>query len=143
MKNEKNSDRRAQRRRSSGKSLDANRRLTWFTTALEWVEDHATALIASLVTVWFGAILTLLLWKTAQVISLAKEYGPILAVVAATTTIALGVLGLLKDRRRRRLRAARRSNRLMASRRHRVKRARLLRKQSQITAKMEPPDRHA
>lgn len=70
--------------------------------AVVWAEDHAEALIMTTLVVMIGVICTLLLWKTARVISLASEFEPVLGVIAALTTISLGALNFLKGRRDRR-----------------------------------------
>ena len=75
-------------------------------TVMVWIEDHAEPLILSTLLLLSGTIITLLLWKTARVISLAREFEPVLAAIAALTTISLAVLNLLKSRRDRRLKDA-------------------------------------
>jgi hypothetical protein len=69
-----------------------------------WIEDHAERLILTTLVILVAVIGTLLLWKTARVISLAREFQPVLGVIAALTTISLGLLNVLKGRRDRRLR---------------------------------------
>lgn len=68
-----------------------------------WIEDHAELLILTTLVLLVGSFGTLLLWKTARVISLAREFEPVLGVVAALTTISLAALNVLKSRRDRRL----------------------------------------
>jgi hypothetical protein len=72
-------------------------------TFVVWVEDHAERLILTTLVILFAAIGTLLLWKTARVISLAREFQPVPGVIAALTTISFGLLNVLKGRRDRRL----------------------------------------
>jgi hypothetical protein len=74
--------------------------------AVVWAEDHAEQLILITFAVLVAVIATLLLWKTARVISLAREFEPVLTAVAALTTILLGVLNLVKARRDRRAKEA-------------------------------------
>lgn len=69
-----------------------------------WTEDHAEPLILTTLLVLVAVIGTLLLWKTARVISLAAEFQPVLGVIAALTTISLATLNVLKGRRNRRTR---------------------------------------
>jgi amino acid transporter len=70
--------------------------------AVTWAEDHDETLIPVTAVVLVVVIVILLLWKTARVISLAREFEPVLTSVAALFAILLGVLNLLRARRDRR-----------------------------------------
>jgi hypothetical protein len=74
--------------------------------AVVWTEDHAEQLIPTTLIVLSVVIGILLLWKTARVINLAREFGPVLTAIAALTAILLGVLNLLRARRDRRTKDA-------------------------------------
>lgn len=70
-----------------------------------WVEDHATPLVLGALGLFVASGGVLLAWKTAKVISLAGEFGPVLAVVSVVTGGALGLLRFLRTRRTRRMAA--------------------------------------
>lgn len=68
--------------------------------ALEfWIEDHAEPIVGCAWLVLTGAIVTLLLWKTAKVISLAAAFGPVIGLIIAITGSLLAVARALKTRR--------------------------------------------
>lgn len=64
-----------------------------------WIEDHAEPIVGSAWLVLIGAIATLLLWKTAKVISLAAAFGPVIGLIIAITGPSLAVAKALKKRR--------------------------------------------
>ncbi|MEV4177060.1 hypothetical protein [Nonomuraea sp. NPDC049709] len=65
------------------------------------IEDHAGPLVFGAWLLLISTIGILLLWKTAKVISLAKDFQPVLAVIAIITSAALAVLKWLKRGRDR------------------------------------------
>jgi hypothetical protein len=67
-----------------------------------WIEDRAEQLILTTLAILIAAIGTLLLWTPVHVISLAREFQPVLGVIASLTAISLAVLNVLKGRRDRR-----------------------------------------
>lgn len=68
--------------------------------ALEFrIEDHAGPIVGFAWLVLIGAIATLLLWKTAKVISLAAAFGPIIGLIIAITGFCLAVARALQKRR--------------------------------------------
>jgi hypothetical protein len=64
-----------------------------------WVEDHAERVIGTVVALWLLAASGLLLWKWAQVISLAVQLAAVITIVLVTITIASAVLRWLRRRR--------------------------------------------
>jgi len=64
-----------------------------------WIEDRAEPIVGSAWLVLIGAIATLLLWKTAKVISLAAAFGPVIGLIIAITGPSLAVARALKKRR--------------------------------------------
>ena len=64
-----------------------------------WIEDHAEPIVGSAWLVLISAIATLLLWKTAKVISLAAAFGPVIGLIIAITGSSLAVARALKKRR--------------------------------------------
>lgn len=64
-----------------------------------WIEDHAEPIVGIAWLVLIGAIATLLLWKTARVISLTAAFEPVIGLIIPITGSSLAVARALKKRR--------------------------------------------
>ncbi len=68
-----------------------------------WIEDHATAVVFTAWVLFIASVGVLLAWKTAKIIHLAGEFGPVLAIVSIVTGGALALRRILRARRDKRV----------------------------------------
>lgn len=67
-----------------------------------WIQDHCFALFFVLLSLGLTSTGLLLLWKSVQVITLAKQLAPVLTVLSITITALLAALRWFRMRRDRR-----------------------------------------
>lgn len=68
-----------------------------------WVQDHCLILVIGLVAAGVCSTGLLLLWKWAQVITLAKQLAPVLTIISILVSALLGAMRWFRKRRSRRL----------------------------------------